>query len=284
MNLRILRGMEGYLVKFDKNEIKHIGIEAVLTSATTQGADAIKETGLSLLGEVLTDTAASLIPGVAGAYASYKRTRLQRNVDAFAEELSSEIERLSEIFHHKTIEQKRELDRLYELVLEYVIDEPQVEKIEYLVNGLLNIAGHEEIKEDFILVYYDTLKDLRIIDLTVLKLYGRYYMNNSETDINSYQDVLDKHGISYEQYETIRSNLVRKGILTTKTEIILEKDLEAIEKAISELQSFILKATNPKNKSKLPPLKSLKLKSKDKLELTKFGRDFIRYFLEENKV
>ncbi|WP_313150483.1 hypothetical protein [Lysinibacillus capsici] len=271
-------------MKIDKNEIKQIGIEAVLTSATSQGADAIKETGLSLLGEILTDTAASLIPGVAGAYASYKRTRLQRNIDAFAEELASEIERLSEIFHLKTIEQKTELDRLYELVLEYVIDEPQVEKIEYLVNGFLNIAEHEEIKEDFVLVYYDTLKDLRIIDVTVLKLYGRYYMNSSEADINSYQDVLDKHGISYEQYETIRRNLVRKGILTTKTDIILEKDLEAIEKAINELQSFVLKATNPKNKSRLPTLKGLKLKSKDTLELTKFGRDFIRYFLEENKV
>lgn len=271
-------------MKIDKNEVKNIGIEAVLTAATTQGADAIKETGLNMLGELLTDTAASMIPGVAGAYASYKRARLQKNLDAFSEELTSDIERLSKLFHEKTIKQKAELDRLHELVLDYVIDEPQVEKIEYLVNGFLNIAAHEEIKEDFVLVYYDTLKDLRLIDLTVLKLYGRHYMNNSEPDINSYQDVLETHGITYEQYETIRRNLARKGILTTKTDIILEKDLEAIEKAINQLHNFVLKATDPKNKSRLPSLKSLKLKSKDSLELTKFGREFIHYFLEENRI
>lgn len=275
--------MEENLMKFDKNEVKNIGIEAVLTAATTQGADAIKETGLNMLGELLTDTAASMIPGVAGAYASYKRARLQKNLDAFSEELTSDIERLSKLFHEKTTEQKAELDRLHELVLDYVIDEPQVEKIEYLVNGFLNIAAHEEIKEDFVLVYYDTLKDLRLIDLTVLKLYGRHYMNNPEPDINSYQDVLETHGITYEQYETIRRNLARKGILTTKTDIILEKDLEAIEKNINQLHNFVLKATDPKNKSRLPSLKSLKLKSKDSLELTKFGREFIRYFLEESK-
>lgn len=270
-------------MKFEKEEMKQLGIESILSAVSTQGADLIKETGISMLGEIATDTVASLIPGVGGAYASYKQARLQKNVDAFAEQLASEMERLSELFHEKTTEQKTELDRLYELILDYVIDEPQVEKMEYLVNGFLNIAEHEIIKEDFVLVYYDTLKDLRLIDLTVLKLYGRHITIGLETDINSYQDVLDTQGISYEQYETIRRNLVRKGILATKTNIILEKDLEAIEKAINEIQSFLQKATNPKNKSRLPSLKNVKLKSKDSLELTKFGREFIRYFLEESE-
>ena len=200
---------------------------------------------------------------------------------SFIEQLSERVTRLAEIFDLKNIEQKKELDRLYELVLGYVEDEPQEEKIKYLVTGFMNIAEHEKIKEDFVLVFYDMLRDLRIIDLTVLKLYGKNYLNELDETVNSYQDVLDMHGISYEQYETIRKNLVRKGILTTKTDIILEKDLEGIEKAINELQKFVSMATNPKNKSKLPTLKKLALKSKDRLELTKFGKDFIRYFLEE---
>lgn len=41
------------------------------------------------------------------------------------------------------------------------------------------------------------------------------------------------------------------------------------------------KATNPKNKFSLPKLKNIKIKSKDRLEVTKFGKDFIKYFLEE---
>lgn len=176
-------------MKFEKGAMKQLGIESILSAVSTQGADLIKGTGISILGEIATDTVTSLIPGVGGAYASYKQARLQKNVDAFAVELASKMERLSELFHQKSTEQQIELDRLYELVLDYVIDEPQVEKMDYLVNGFLNIAEHEVIKEDFVLVYYDTLKDLRLIDLTVLKLYGRHIMNNIETDINSYQDV-----------------------------------------------------------------------------------------------
>jgi hypothetical protein len=45
------------------------------------------------------------------------------------------------------------------------------EKIEYLVNGLINIAAIPDIKEDFILTYYDTLKETRIRDIAVLKFY-----------------------------------------------------------------------------------------------------------------
>ena len=271
-------------MKVDKDEIKGIGIEAFLTASTVQGAEVIKEIGLNTVGEILTDTFASFVPGLGGAIASYKRTQIQKNLDAFAKEIESELEKLSNIFYSKTIEQRKELDRLFELVLNYVVDELQVEKIEYLVNGFVNIAEHEEIKEDFVLVYYDTLKDLRLIDLTVLKLYGRHYLNHPEAELNSYLDVLEKHGITVEQYKIIQRNLVRKGILTTKTDIILEKDLEAIEKAINQLHSFVLKATDPKNISRLPSLKNVKLKSKDSLELSKFGREFIRYFLEENKI
>ena len=264
-----------------KETVKPLVIESVLSAISSQGAEVVKSTGIGMVGSSATDGVASFIPGVGNAYMSYKQSRLQRNFNTFEEQLSERVTRLAEIFDLKNIEQKKELDRLYELVLGYVEDEPQEEKIKYLVTGFMNIAEHEKIKEDFVLVFYDMLRDLRIIDLTVLKLYGKNYLNELAETVNSYQDVLDMHGISYEQYETIRKNLVRKGILTTKTDIILEKDLEGIEKAINELQKFVSMATNPKNKSKLPTLKKLALKSKDRLELTKFGKDFIRYFLEE---
>lgn len=45
------------------------------------------------------------------------------------------------------------------------------EKIEYLVNGLINIAAIPDIKEDFILTYYDTLKETRIRYIAVIKFY-----------------------------------------------------------------------------------------------------------------
>ncbi len=78
-----------------------------------------------------------------------------------------------------------------------------------------------------------------MIDLTVLKLYDRYYLSEDQDSNNRYQDVLDQHDISYEQYELVRRNLVRKGILTTKTNTYLEINLEAIEDAINALQKYL---------------------------------------------
>lgn len=264
-----------------KEAVKPLVIESLLSAVSSQGAEVIKSAGIGMAGSILTDAVASAIPGMGNLYISYKQARLQRNFTTFEEEMAERITRLAELFDLKNTEQKVKLDRLYELVLDYVGDEPQEGKIKYLVTGFMNIAEHEKITEDFVLVFYDTLRDLRIIDLTVLKLYGKNRLSVSDEAVNSYQDVLDMHGISYEQYDTIRRNLVRKGILTTKTDVILEKDLEEIEKAINELQKFVSKATNLKNKSSLPKLTNIKIKSKDRLELTKFGKDFIRYFLEE---
>lgn len=264
-----------------KEAVKPLIMESLLSTVSSQGAEVVKSTGMGMIGSIATDAFASFIPGLGNAYMSYKQSRLQRNFTTFEDEMAGRIKRLTELFDLKNSEQKVELDRLYELVLGYVGDEPQEDKIKYLVTGFMNIAEHEKITEDFVLVFYDTLRDLRIIDLTVLKLYGKNRLSESSETVNSYQDVLDMHGISYEQYDTIRRNLVRKGILTTKTDVILEEDLEEIEKAINELQKFVSKATNPKNKSSLPKLKNIKIKSKDRLEVTKFGKDFIRYFLEE---
>ncbi|WMX57705.1 MULTISPECIES: hypothetical protein [unclassified Peribacillus] len=50
-----------------------------------------------------------------------------------------------------------------------------------------------------------------------------------------------------------------KGILTTKTDLILEKDLKAIEESIKVLQKYVELITNPK-KSNYPRLKVVKVK------------------------
>ena len=83
-------------------------------------------------------------------------------------------------------------------------------KLNFLSMDCINIAQCETINEDFVLIFYDLLSELRLVDLTVLKLYGRYYLNDEIMDVNSYDDVLGKHKITYEQYDLVRQNLVKK--------------------------------------------------------------------------
>ncbi|MEQ2528924.1 hypothetical protein WMO40_19825 [Bacillaceae bacterium CLA-AA-H227] len=265
----------------DKDTRKRVGTEIVLEVVAEQAADVIKEQGLTVLGEILTDAVASMVPGLGGAVVSYRTAKLKRNIEEIERLLVGRVDELKDIFYSKSVQQQSDIDRLYEHMLSNALDEPQREKIEYFINGFINIAQCETINEDFVLIFYDLLRELRLVDLTVLKLYGRFYLNEENAEINKYDDVLSKHNITYEQYNLVRQNLVKKGVLTSKTDLTLEKDLKAIEEAIKELQNYAELITNPK-KNKYPRLKSLKLQYNDRFELTKFGREFIKFIINAN--
>lgn len=263
-----------------KGEVKRLSTEVALDVATTHVVDTLKEQGLSVFSEILADTITSALPGIGGAIVGYKTSKLKRNVEEIERILVQRIDEIQQIFHSKTIHQQEEIDKLFEHMLNSTLEEPQKEKIDFFLNGFINISRCEEINEDFVLIFYDTLRELRLVDLTVLKLYGRYFLNEQETNVNSYDDVIKKHNITYEQYDLVRQNLVKKGILTTETDIVLEKDLKALEEAIKELKNYVELITNPK-KDKYPRLKTIKLKYNDRFKITKFGREFIRFIINE---
>ena len=267
-----------------RKNIKQTGNELALDTFLNVGsdtaADIAKESITSMAGDILVDTASSLIPGISGAVQSYKRVRFEKNIKTFTEELHSKIEEVRLNLESKTFEQKEQIDQLFQYVLDYVIDEQQEEKIQYMVNGFVNITEHDHVSNDFILTYYDVLKELRMVDISVLRLMSasRYVFDQESRE--TYRDIMYRHGISYEQYEAVRRNLLRIGVLTTRTDLNITDDLKEISKTFKELYSFLDKLTNPKFNRSLPKLKEPKFKSKENFEISKFGRDFVEFFLE----
>lgn len=149
-----------------------------------------------------------------------------------------------------------------------------------MVNGFVNITEHDHVSNDFVLTYYDVLKELRMVDISVLRLmYVSRYAFDQESK-ETFQEIMDRHGISYEQYEAVRRNLLRIGVLTTRTDLKITDDLKEISKTFKELYSFLDKLANPKFKRSLPRLKEPKFQSKEHFEISKFGRDFVEFFLE----
>lgn len=63
-----------------------------------------------------------------------------------------------------------------------LIDEYQKEKNEYMINGYIYLTDHAEITSDFVMHYYDLLKQLRMVDISVLRLYYkiRYFFDSEE--------------------------------------------------------------------------------------------------------
>lgn len=260
---------------------KGLALDTVLSVGSDTAAEIAKESITSIIGDLLVDTASSLLPGISGAVQGYKRVRFERNITAFTEQLYSNIDTIRVNLETKTNDQKEKIDQLFNIVLDYVIDEQQEDKIQYMVNGFLNLTNHEKVSDDFVLTYYDVLRELRMVDISVLRLMynSRYIIGNDTTE--TFRDIMERHGLSYEQYQSVRRNLQRIGLLITKTDLNVTDDLEEIVKKFKELYAYLDKATNPKYKRSLPKLRLPKLKSKENLELSKFGKDFVRFFISK---
>jgi len=259
---------------------KELALDTFLSVSSDTAADIAKASIPSMTGDILVDAASSLVPGISGAVQSYKRARFERNIKTFTEELHTKIEDIRLNLELKTSVQKEQIDKLFQYVLDYVIDEQQEEKIQYMVKGFVNITEHDHVSNDFVLTYYDVLKELRMVDISVLRLMyvSRYAVDQESKE--TFHEIMDRHGISYEQYEAVRRNLLRIGVLTTRTDLKITDDLKEISKTFKELYSFLDKLANPKFKRSLPKLKEPKFQSKENFEISKFGRDFVEFFLE----
>src|SRR5699024_4849258 len=255
-----------------------LALDTFLNVASEAGAEIAKKSITSAAGDFAADAVSSIIPGLSGAIQSFKRIRFERNMRKVTEELHSKLNEVHSNLESKTLEQREQIDELFQYVLDAAMDEQQEEKIKYMVNGFLNITEHDSISEDFVLTYYDVLKELRIIDISVLRLMysSRYFFDQESRE--TFQNVMERHGITYEQYEAVRRNLLRIGLLTTKTDINVADDIKEISKTFKDLISYLEKLTASKS-SRLPKLKKPKLKSKEQLEISKFGRDFVKFFL-----
>ena len=223
---------------------------------------------------VLDGVVGTVVPGVMNTVLSYKQKRQEKMFIEFMNNIKDKInileDRLNNMNHEQYLEFK---DKYFGLISDYVLDEVQEAKIKYITNGFINLCEVDKINEDFVLTYYDALKDLRIIDIAVLKLYSEIYnpFNQSE---KTFDDILVEHNIDYDQYTAIREKLVRLGLLTTKR----ENKIDDLYNNILNMQDYLENIS----KGKKAKLKSFKrIDKKDSFQISKFGRAFIEFFIEE---
>lgn len=230
------------------------------------GAEVAKESISLLAGELMVDTASSLLPGVGGAISSYKRIRAEKNLKELVYHLHDNHERLVGNLSKQTDENRKKLDNLLQFVLEMATEEHQEEKIEYMVNGYIYLTEHEEITSDFVMLYYDMLKQLRMVDISVLRLYSRgSYLYDSEENKETFQDVMEKHGMSYDQYDSVRETLKRNGLLELEIKSDVDDDMSKLEDGINKIVAYI-ELVNSKSKSKPPKISKVKIKQNQRKE------------------
>lgn len=210
----------------------------------------------------------AIVPGMAGAMVAYKQKRAEQMLEKFMIETKKRQGDLEEKLLKLDVDKVNEITgKYFGIVTGYVKDEVQEEKIKYLVNGFINLSSFENINEDFVLTYYDTLKTLRMVDIGVLKYYGELIQQ-------SYTEVTNELNIEYEQYDAIREKLARLGLFTTKRD---EAEDNLYENLIN-MQNYL----GDLAKNKKASLKKFKrADKKDSYTISKFGREFIRFFVDK---
>ncbi|MEG7645877.1 hypothetical protein SQH80_13175 [Enterococcus faecium] len=278
------------------NAAKNFLFENVLSVVTEHGKDFLKENALPLLtneiakqgGDILIDYGASLIPGIGGAVTEFRTNKKIRNLEVMVQVINKRNEELKEKFEKQTLENKEILDNIFEMVMQKIESTNQSEKIEYMINGYSEFLNLDNPSFDVAYLYYDTLDKLTVLDISVLKL---SYKTNTLEDIdgyNSYADLLEAFDINYDQYIAVRENLHRLGLMQNEYDDKLAKDIKNLQIAIDEIRNStesILNSLSGKRNQKLKKLtvkSKISLKAKDKLKISKFGRDFIRFFIINN--
>lgn len=224
----------------------------------------------SIVGSVVSETVVGqVLPGVTTAVLAYRQKRTERNMERFFNEIKLREDefnnRLADLEEKKLFDFK---DKYFGLITDYVIDEVQEDKIKYIVNGLVNLASYESIQEDFVLTYYDTLRNLRLADIVVLKFYYNLSYNFKG---QNYQTVLDETGLDYEQYLAIREKLIRVKLIETRR----DNEIGKLFDNVIEIEKFL----TGKNKQKLS-LKSLS-SFLDNINISKYGANFLKFFVNE---
>ena len=269
----------------DKQEISQLSkdtfVETFLDVMIDAGKDWIKEQGLSAITETTFSLGLSSIPVLGNAISNFKLTRSIKNLELLVAELQDDFDAIKRNLNVMSVEVKRDIDSVFTYMLEKTVEEKQDENIKYFASSFVKLSEFQNIDVDISYIYYDTLSALTLLDLEVLfemqRGFSYYYLNPDE------HPSID---ISPEQLSAVKSNLERMGLIENQFILDVGKDIERINVAISEYRDAIIEVQErlEKPKTRIHPIKSRtkskvpKLKARNKLVLSNFGKSMIDFF------
>ena len=201
---------------------------------------------------------------------AYKQKRQERMYNLWLENIEDRVMEIEELLAKQPKRYESIKNKYFGLISDYVLEEVQEEKIKYLANGFINTIRLETINENNILDYYDTLSQLRLVDIVVLKTFYSYGIDEQEYQNNL--DTYKKLCIDSYKNKAIKEKLERLGLLISKRdkmENVLYKNIESMQKVIKDIISGkkINGTTSFKN-----------IVTNNSYELSSYGKEFIRFF------
>ena len=201
---------------------------------------------------------------------AYKQKRQERMYNLWLENIEDRVMEIEGLLAKQPKRYESIKNKYFGLISDYVLEEVQEEKIKYLANGFINTIRLETINENSILDYYDTLSQLRLVDIVVLKTFCSFDIDEQEYQNNL--DTYKKLCIDLYKNKAIKEKLERLGLLISKRDKMendLYKNIETMQKVIKDIISGkkINGTTSFKN-----------IVTNNSYELSSYGKEFIRFF------
>lgn len=258
------------LIDSAKGEIRNILLEeAVLEVAGEVTKKFLKGAAL----ETVTQGAEILIPGVGKMVLSYKQKRMERNIEEFLRQIINRQDEINERLSKLEKDQFNEVQNNYfGLITDYVPNVKQKEKMEYIVNGFVNVAGGMSVQEDEVLMLYDTLDQLNLLDIRIMKIYftNKYLGVEYSDNINN---VINDNDLSRNQLIMIKEKLERLGLIYCRMDEEMLENIQIISQFMEDTQ-------RGKKNAKIKKLN--KIKKSDSYKITPYGKRFMTFFLQAN--
>lgn len=217
---------------------------------------------------VVGEVAGSIVPGVGGMIMSYKQAKFERNIEKMISELMSRMEEFNEYFIKLDDIIAEQVKGLYfGMISDHAAECTQEDKIEFIVNGYINLVKDGHPKEDVVMMYYDTLDELTLLDIRMLKLHTLYLNDDSDSIVQIWND----YEIDNIQTNLINEKLSRLGLLESRREREYDRLFENVKNIIDFLEKFERGTRNNR-------LKTKSLTQSKSNVLTSYGNRFLKFF------
>lgn len=209
----------------------------------------------------------TVVPGVGNMLLAYQQKQQEKRFNQALVELKNRQEEIDDILKNYEEELKPLIERMLDIYFEYSLKNSQEEKVKYLGNGYINSISVERPQEDVILGFYDTLDQVNVLDIRVLKL----HCGDAFEVRDNCEKVMEDFGIDYSQYKMIRLKLERLGLLESKNDIKQNENI-----------GYIIDYINAQSKSKINDAKRAlgkmkKISSGETFRATKYGINFMKF-------
>ncbi|MDU7948709.1 MAG: hypothetical protein E7J31_09735 [Clostridium sp.] len=214
----------------------------------------------------------SAVLGISGILSGYRQQRTEKMFKKFIydvdNKMNNDIEQIKLELSELREDRYNQIKNIqWNLILDYVIENNQEEKIAYMANGFVNLVHYDNFSDDMLLTLYDTLKNLNIIDLKIFNEYYKYIYDRRDTFDNVMRDL----NINREQLDLITNKLIREGLIIKIVPDELVPILERIKFSKSLTQEF--------DYNKPDAIEQI-LSEKYEYDISIYGEEFRKFFIK----